>query len=119
MSRGGQAGHRFIALAATSIVALLVAGCGSTSSNTGTVSATSYVGQVCTSVATWVQAIQTRAAELERQSAARQAAASTKKELEAFVSNSIADTETAVNALRSAGVPNVSNGPKLSTALIS
>ncbi|MDE3069758.1 MAG: hypothetical protein KGJ43_03425 [Acidobacteriota bacterium] len=118
MLSGGRAGHRVSALTATGMVALLVGGCGGSSKSPGTVSASSYMGQVCTSVASWVHAVQSRAAELERQVAAKPNAAGAKKELEAFVGATIADTETAVNALRSAGVPNVANGKKIASALL-
>jgi hypothetical protein len=94
-------------------------GCGGGgSSNGGTVSASSYAGQVCTSLAGWLRDIQRRANKLEGEVGTHASPAQGKAVLERFMSVAVADTENATNALRGAGVPDVKNGRKISTALV-
>jgi hypothetical protein len=96
----------------------LIAGCGSSAKKEGTVSASAYVGQVCTSVATWLHGIQTRSSNLEAMLGKRANPAEGKLALEQFVAGSLADTETAARTMRAAGIPQVANGQKIATALV-
>lgn len=114
--------HRPIpALLAGSALAIgLLGGCGGSSNKapSGTVSAESYVGQVCTSVANWYRGLQEHTATLNHKLGPGAAPAQDKRALEAFVDVSVADTDRVTSALRGAGVPSVANGTKISRALL-
>lgn len=108
-----------IAWLALATVALLAAtGCGGSGTKTGTVSANTYAGQVCTSLAGWLRDIQTRASGLESELGTHPSPSNGKSVLERFMGVAVADTENATSSLRGAGVPNVKNGKKISTALV-
>jgi hypothetical protein len=116
--RPGNRTHRAASLAALALSAGLIAGCGGSSNSNGTVSPTSYAGQVCTSVVSWVRTLQSRAGSLQNQIPPNASPEETKRALENFLTETIAETETATNSLRSAGVPAITNGKQLSSALI-
>ncbi len=99
----------------------MLAGCGGSGSKPegGSVSAAAYVGQVCTSLASWYNGIQKRAAKIEGEIGPHTTPDQGKTILESFVSTSVADTEGVVNALRSAGTPDVANGQKVAAGLVS
>jgi hypothetical protein len=97
---------------------ILIAGCGSSSTKTGTVTAGAYVGQVCTSVASWLHNIQSQAGNLETRLGARPSPTTGKRALEEFISGALTDTESATSAMRGAGVPQVANGQKIATTLV-
>ncbi len=100
----------------------MLAGCGGSSSKKpegGSVSAATYVGQVCTSLASWYNGIQKRASQIEGEIGPHTTPSQGKTILEGFVSTSVAETEGVVNALRSAGTPDVANGQKVASGLVS
>lgn len=97
---------------------ILIAGCGSSETKSGTVSASAYAGQVCTSVASWLHNIQSRAGALEGELGKQTAPATSKRALEGFIAVALADTESAASALRGAGIPQVANGQKIATTLV-
>ncbi len=107
-------------LATAALGATLLAGCGGSSSKKegGTVSASAYVSQVCSSLASWYNGIQERGSKIESQLGPHTTSQQGKTVLESFVSTSVADTEGVINALRSAGTPAVSNGAKVAAGLI-
>jgi hypothetical protein len=98
-----------------------LAGCGGSSTGTsaGKVSATSYVGQVCTSVASWYRGLQEHVRTLNGQLGPHTSPAQGKRALESFLDTTVGDTEAATSALKGAGVPAVANGGKISSALVS
>jgi hypothetical protein len=105
-----------LAIAATAVG--LLAGCGSSNKKAGTVSASSYVGQLCTSAAAWLHSIQARTGSLETEIASTSAAQG-KRLLEAAVTGAVADTQTVVSSMRAAGVPKVNNGQQIATTVVS
>jgi hypothetical protein len=108
-------------LAAASLAVAVLAGCGSSSSTppAGTVAASAYVGQFCTSVVSWYRGLSVHSSTLNNELAAAPKPAATKKSLESFLSVSITDTEGVVSSLRGAGVPDVKNGSSVSKTLVS
>lgn len=108
-------------LAAGAMSVVLLTGCGSSSSNSstpaGTVSASNYIGQVCTSVVTWYKSISAHTNALESQLGPTVAPATSKTALTNFLSVSVSDTESVVSALHGAGIPAVKNGTKIATDL--
>jgi hypothetical protein len=100
-------------LAVTAAVAAPLAGCGGGGSSKA--SPTSYVKSVCTAVGSWVTTIKGRASQLTTIKPA--SAAQGRQELQSFISGVISDTDKALAAIKSAGVPNVSNGQQVATAL--
>jgi hypothetical protein len=101
--------------------ALLVGGCGGggsskTSSNgSSKVSPTVYVQTVCTAVGSWVNSVKSRASALSANpphgtTQGRQA-------LQSFIGGVLTDTDKALSAVQAAGVPDVSNGQQISSAI--
>jgi hypothetical protein len=107
------------ALLTIGVLALaLVTGCGSSKkAPAGTVSAESYVGQVCTSLSSWFRDTDSRVAELEGQVKATTPQRG-KQILESSIAVSISDSQTAISALQAAGSPDVANGQKIASLLI-
>lgn len=99
------------------VVGLVVSGCGSGSSSSSGVSASSYVKAVCTAVRGWAQDIQTKSGALNvaRISNAKQG----KTAIERFFDSAVTDTGSVVSQLESAGTPSVTNGKQIATALVS
>jgi hypothetical protein len=109
--------YRRTAWLAIGLLALaLIVGCGG-SKKRGTVSASVYVGQVCYSVATWLQSLHSRGETLNTQLSST-APPQGKRDLENFVGLSVTDTGTVVDALRGVGAPDVSNGQKIAGDLV-
>jgi|GEM_PF-2909805 len=104
--------------AALAAIAIVVAGCGSSSHKSGTVSPTSYVGAVCTTIASWYSEIASRAHQLETAIGPRRTPSEAKRQLESYLSLVRASTETATSALRAAGIPKVSNGQRIATGVV-
>jgi hypothetical protein len=99
-------------------VLVVIAGCGGSKKNApGTVSATSYVGQVCTSLSSWFRDTDSRIAELEGEVRATTPQRG-KQILESSLAISISDSQTAISALQAAGSPDVANGQKIAALLI-
>jgi hypothetical protein len=96
----------------------LLAGCGGSSSKKGTVPASAYVGQLCTSASTWLKGIEARTSTFEGE-LAHATPAEGKRVLESLVSSAVADTETVVSSMRAAGVPDVNNGQHISAQVVS
>jgi hypothetical protein len=99
------------------IVAGSLAGCGSSGSSTGTVSASSYIGQLCTSTASWLKQLEHHNATLESELGGVPPAQG-KRVLESLITNSVSGTENVVTSLRTAGVPDVNNGKKISQTVV-
>jgi hypothetical protein len=97
------------------LIVLALAGCGGSGGSSG-VSATTYVGKVCTAVGGWARDIQSRSGALTATASTGPAAG--KAALQGFMSAAVADTGTVVSQLKSAGTPNVSNGSQIASALV-
>jgi hypothetical protein len=108
-----------VLLAAAALAAVPLSACGGGSSQSGTVSASSYIGQLCTSTASWLRGIEARTSALEGELAPNVPPAGKKRVLESFVSTAVSDTEAVVTALRTAGVPQVNNGKHVSDLVVS
>jgi hypothetical protein len=109
-------------LAVAVFSAAVLVGCGSSGSKPeggGSVSAAAYVGQVCTSLASWYNGIQSRGSKIESEIGPHTTPQQSRTVLESFISTSVADTESVVNSLRSAGTPDVANGQKVADGLVS
>jgi hypothetical protein len=102
--------------------AALASGCGGGSSTTntpaGTVSAVSYAGQVCTSVASWLKGLQTDGSNFETHVNRQTSPAQVKSLLERYLAGSLEATEAATHTLRGAGAPSVTNGHTIASTLV-
>lgn len=105
-------------LATAAVAATPLAACGGSSNSNGTVSAVSYMSQLCNSAASWLRSIESRTTSLEGE-LSRATPAEGKRVLESLLSTSVSDTESVVTSLRTAGVPDVNNGKKISDLVIS
>jgi hypothetical protein len=100
---------------ASILITLAISACGGSSSSG--VSAGSYVKSVCTAVRSWANDIAARSSALNVASITN--AAQGKTAIQAFFTAAVADTNTVVSKLKSAGMPNVTNGKQISGALVS
>lgn len=100
-------------LAAVALTATLAACGGSSSSG---VSAGSYVKSICQAIGPFEKDVQTRSRALDLSTLT--SATQGKKALQDFLTAIVADTDQAVNKLKSAGTPNVNNGKKISGAIV-
>jgi len=98
------------ALAAT----LALPACGGSSSST--VSASAYVKSICQSVGPFEKDVQARSNALNLSSVTSPAQG--KQALQGFLGAIASDTNQAVDKLKAAGTPNVSNGKQISTAIV-
>jgi hypothetical protein len=108
-----------VLLATAAVAAVPLAACGGGSSKSGTVSASSYVGQLCISAASWLKGMEAKTSSLEGELGSNVTPTEKKRVLESLVSTAVADTEAVVNALRTAGVPEVNNGKHISELVVS
>jgi hypothetical protein len=104
----------FVCLVAVSLTATLAACGGSSSSG---VSAGSYVKSICQAIGPFEKDVQARSRALDLSTLT--SATQGKKALQDFLSAIVADTDKAVNKLKSAGTPSVNNGKKISGAIVS
>ncbi len=75
-----------------------------------------YVTSICTSVGEWVTVIQEKAGALG--SALTGEASQAKEQLDSFLGDTVTETETLLEALAEAGVPDVDGGEELAQDLI-
>lgn len=101
------------------VAAVPLAACGGSNSKSGTVSANSYIGQLCSATASWLRGIEAKTSALEGELGPNVTPAEKKRVLEALVSTAVSDTESVVTALRTAGVPEVNNGKHISDLVVS
>jgi hypothetical protein len=101
-------------LAALATVVSLAA-CGGSSSSSG-VSAGSYVKSICQAIGPFEKDVQSRSSALDLSSIT--SAAAGKKALQGFLAAIVADTDKAVQQLKAAGSPDVTNGEKISGAIV-
>ncbi len=87
--------------------------CGGGSS---TVSPAAYTKSICQAVGPFEKSVQSRSSALNLSSI--KTPAEGKQALQAFLKAVASDTDQAVSKLKSAGVPSVSNGEKISTAIV-
>ena len=104
----------FACVAALATV-LSLAACGGSSSSG--VSAGSYVKSICQAIGPFEKDVQSRSSALDLSSIT--SAAAGKKALQDFLAAIVADTDKAVQQLKAAGSPNVTNGEKISGAIVS
>ena len=90
--------------------------CGSSSSSSG-VTPAAYVKSICQAVGPFEKDVQSRSNSLNL--AAVKSPAEGKTALQGFLNAVAADTDTAVNKLKGAGAPTVTNGKQISTAIVS
>ncbi len=102
-------------LLASLVITLAISACGGSSSSG--VSAESYVKNVCTAVRNWATDIAARSNALNVASIKN--ASQGKTAIQGFFTAAVSDTTTVVAKLKSAGTPNVNNGKKISSALVS
>lgn len=112
---GRKASATFGALA----LAAALSACGSSSSSSSGSSGASpaaYVQSVCTAVGPFEKDVLTRSSALNLSTITN--VVQGKKSLQGFLSAISADTSKAVNELKAAGSPNVSNGKAISAAIV-
>jgi hypothetical protein len=107
---------RKISAGALVATALVVAGCGGSSSSSS-VSASSYVKSVCTAVGSFRTDVQNKISSLGAANITTPAQGKTA--LQDFLTSASTSADNAVNKLKSAGTPNVNNGKQISTSLVS
>jgi hypothetical protein len=101
----------------SALVALAVAGCGSTSSGSSDVSAAAYVKTVCSAVRGWATDIDTRSGALNV--AAIKNADQGKAAIKKFFTAAVADTGDVVAKLQAAGTPSIKDGKTVAGAFVS
>jgi hypothetical protein len=104
------------AILSTIAIALGAAGCGSSSSQ---VSAGTYVSSVCHAVGPLERDIRSREGQLASTLGSIKSASQGKSVLQGFLQAFSADTGSALSKLRAAGTPNVPNGSRISSAMVS
>jgi hypothetical protein len=109
--------HFVVGVAAVTL-ALVVAGCGSSSSSPAKVSAASYVNSVCTAAGSWYRSIQTAGQQLETTVHKAKSVSEAKTAYSTFIDGLLHATERAEQQLKNAGAPSVSNGTRISTQVI-
>jgi hypothetical protein len=103
-------------LASTAVVVLSLAGCGGSSS--GTVSASTYVKNVCGAASTWFHAIENVGSKLKSTVTPNGSLSQTKTAYVSFVEGVQRATQHAESQLKAAGTPSVKNGKQVSNALV-
>ncbi len=98
------------------LVALALAGCGSSSS--GSVSSAAYVRSVCGTAANWYRTIQSAGGTLTSALHGSGSTSQIKTSYVDFVNGLSHATRTAENRLRAAGTPAVKGGKQISNALV-
>jgi hypothetical protein len=107
-------------LAAGVLALVAMAGCGGSGKASDTkTSASAYVGQVCTSVGTWLRSLETSSAQIGKQLTPGATPTRAKQALEALMESSVADSEHVVSGLRAAGSPEVPDGGRIAAAVVS
>jgi hypothetical protein len=95
--------------------ALLVGGCGSSSSG---VTPAAYVKSVCTSLGTWSDAIKTAGTKLQAAATGTTSLSTGKQQYQTFVDALVTDTSHVSGELKSAGTPAVKDGKALAGQLV-
>src|SRR5438067_5297577 len=107
-------GRKILACLTAVALAATLAACGGSSSSD--VSAGSYVKSICQAIGPFEKDVQTRSQALNLSTLT--SATQGKKALQDFLAAIVADTDKAVNKLKSGGSPNVNNGKKISAAIV-
>lgn len=102
-------------LCAVIAAALALSACGG-SSSTSSVTPAAYVKSICQAVGPFEKDVQARSSALDLSKI--KSAADGKKALQGFLNAVVADTDTAVNKLKSAGTPSIKNGKQISTEIV-
>jgi hypothetical protein len=110
-----------VARKASSIVCVLalsgaLAACGSSSSSSSGVTPASYVKSICQAIGPFAKDVGSRASALNFSTT--KSPAEIKKALQGFLSAAAADSDGAVNKLKAADVPNVTNGKTISDTIV-
>jgi hypothetical protein len=108
-------GGKIFACLATVAVAVSLAACGG-GGGSG-VSAGDYAKSICNAIGPFEKDVASRSSALNLSNIT--SATQGKKALQDFLAAIVADTDQAVNKLKSAGTPNVNNGKKISQAIVS
>jgi hypothetical protein len=95
--------------------ALVVAGCGGSSSSSG-VSAKTYVADICNAVAPFERDVVARSSALDLTTV--KGPTQGKAALQSFLTAIAGDTDNAVTKLKAAGTPNVKHGSQISSAIV-
>jgi hypothetical protein len=96
-------------------ISAALAGCGGSSSSSG-VTPAAYVKSICQAVGPFEKDVQARSSALDLSTI--KSAADGKQALQGFLTAIASDTDGAVSKLKAAGSPNVSNGTKISAAIV-
>jgi hypothetical protein len=108
-------GRKIFACLATVAVAASLAACGGGGSSSG-VSAGAYVKSICNAIGPFEKDVASRSSALNLSNIT--SATQGKKALQDFLSAIVADTDQAVNKLKTAGSPSGNNGKKISGAIV-
>ncbi len=105
-------GRRTSTIVGVLAISVALGACGGSS----TVSPAAYSKSICQSVGPFERSVQSRSSALNLSSI--KGPAEGKQALQAFLNGVVADTEQAITKLKRAGTPSVSNGKKISTAIV-
>jgi hypothetical protein len=109
-------GRKAAAIFGVLAIAATLTACGGSSGSSGATPA-AYVKSICQAVGPFEKDVQARSSALDLSTI--KSAADGKKALQGFLSAIASDTDGAVSKLKAAGSPNVSNGSKISAAIVS
>jgi hypothetical protein len=105
------------AICVLAIAAVLLAGCGGSSGSSDSgVTPAAYVKAICSAVGPFEKDVQARSSALDLSSI--KSAAEGKTALQGFLKAIAADSTQAVNKLKAAGNPNVTNGKEIQAAIV-
>jgi hypothetical protein len=115
----GKRPSRTLAVTAVCVLLVIPAGCGG-SSSPPKVSASAYVGSVCTALSGLVSSLKGRVAQIKQTASlgATRTPAQAKAQIVSLFALAIADSLRAIDQIKAAGVPNVSNGQQISSGLV-
>lgn len=109
------AGPRKVAV--VGLAALALGGCGG-SSSPATVSPKTYVKSICTALASWSAGIKSAGTQLQAAATTTNSLAKGKQEYQGFVATLVSATTRTARDMKRAGVPGVTNGKRISDALV-
>jgi hypothetical protein len=107
---------RFVALV---LVVPVVLGACSGGGGGGKVSAEDYASSVCTHVKGWLDQIKGRVGDLQKAVSPSTSPSDGKELIRSYLDGVISDTDNMINAIKDTGTPDVPNGDKIASTLVS
>ena len=110
--------RRFVATLALAGSLLAVAGCGGDDGAAKAVSPELYTSSVCATLSTWRRQLEAASASLISRTNTMKSLKLVRREFVAFFGGAVGETDKLLAAVERAGVPDVNNGPQVTTALL-